>query len=260
MTAIPSPAASAPLAYDDYRKSHEGKGWDYHRKFEQFPVRVALWKAERQILAEVIARHLDDPGGASALDFACGTGRVAAFLEERVGRVTGVDIAASMLEVAGEVTRNAELHCADLTRDDVLGDHRFDLITAFRFFPNAEPALRDAVMAVLVRHLAPGGILVFNNHIRHAGTTMRLRRLATRFGRRKGDRDLFSMRDAEVEALLRRHGLRGVERHHAGIVPVLKEKRSLVPLSWLDAIEAWSRDRAMVAGIANDVVHVAESA
>jgi hypothetical protein len=41
----------------------------------------------------------------------------------------------------------------------------FDLITAFRFFLNAEPRLRDEVMAWMRDALCPGGLAVVNFHL-----------------------------------------------------------------------------------------------
>ena len=92
------------------------------------------------------------------LDFACGSGRVLELLEGHVGKATGVDVTESMLEVAADVTERSRLVHADITRSDDLDGEQFDLITAFRFFPNAELDLRHEAMAKLATLLAPGGI------------------------------------------------------------------------------------------------------
>ncbi|MFQ6034975.1 MAG: hypothetical protein ACE5NM_03895, partial [Sedimentisphaerales bacterium] len=53
---------------------------------------------------------------------------------------------------------------ADITIDNVLADRKFNLIMAFRFFVNAEPALRSAAMKTLAKLLSEDGYFVFNNH------------------------------------------------------------------------------------------------
>ena len=67
-------------------------------------------------------------------DFGCGTGRILAYLEERVARAVGVDPAETMVQVARQRVRRAELVVADITRNDVLSGDMFDVITAFRIF------------------------------------------------------------------------------------------------------------------------------
>ncbi len=49
---------------------------------------------------------------------------------------------------------------ADLTQNDILENRQFDLITTFRFFPNAESELRDQVMKKLVKHLDVNGLII----------------------------------------------------------------------------------------------------
>jgi predicted TPR repeat methyltransferase len=155
------------------------------------------------------------------LDFACGTGRIVAYMAARVSHAVGVDVSGSMLAEARDHAPSAEIHQADLTTQDMLEDRRFDLITAFRFFPNAEPALRAATMRVLVRHLAPGGLLVFNNHKQEGSLLLRMaaalgRRSTPEEAARRGDR---MMTRAEVDALVRSAGLRMVSRHPLAVLP-----------------------------------------
>lgn len=155
-----------------YRDSHKQKGADYHETFAALPHRKLMWQMEQDALRSIIHQFL--PGRRpSHLDFACGTGRILGFLAGLTGEAVGVDIADSMLAEARANAPNARLLCGDVTRDPaLLGDRKFDLITAFRFFPNAEPELRHEVMGVLVKRLNPGGVLVFNNHM-NASSLMR---------------------------------------------------------------------------------------
>ena len=126
-----------------YRDSHLTKGMDYHSNFQQNPRRKLLWDIERGILDQIFKHHFSGRQ-VEHLDFACGTGRILAFMQPRVSSSTGVDVSTAMLEVARAATPNAQIIHADLTRESALGDRKFDLITAFRFFSNAEPKLRTA--------------------------------------------------------------------------------------------------------------------
>ncbi len=222
----------------NYRESHVGRGQDYHDKFIHGPYRSLVWELEQTRLLEILGRH---PAGQSAglrlLDFACGTGRVLQLLESRVASSTGIDVSQSMLDVARSHLSRTELLLADITREPVLLDRRFDLITAFRFFPNSEPALRNEVMGELVNRLSESGILILNNHLRCEGTKMRLRLALRRFFGRGKDKVFHCMSDKEVVALVERFDLAILEEHHLAILPILKEKRPLIPKSILRWIE-----------------------
>jgi len=149
-----------------YRQSHLGCGLDYHDRFADNPRRRMMWQIEQRVLESVLDTVQDRHAAEiDYLDFACGTGRVLAFVANRTGTATGVDVSDSMLEVAASGAAGAELISADITRDSSpLRGRSFDLITAFRFFPNAEPGLRSEAIAALAGCLKPGGRLVFNNH------------------------------------------------------------------------------------------------
>ncbi len=96
------------------------------------------------------------------LDVGSGTGRFACRLAARGHRVTGVEPAAGMMEVA----RNRD--CPGVTWIDASGadfetETRFDLIvmTGHVFQVFLEDEVVRAVLANLARHLAPGGRLAF---------------------------------------------------------------------------------------------------
>ncbi|HEX6998429.1 MAG TPA: class I SAM-dependent methyltransferase [Gammaproteobacteria bacterium] len=167
---------------------------------------AVVWEREQRLLDEVVQRHVARRD--SYLDFACGTGRVLAYLERRFRAAAGVDISDTMLAAARDRVAAAELVHGDPTRDPgVLGGRKFDLITAFRFFLNAQPPLREKAMAFLASALRDGASrLVFNVH----GNRYSTRAVVAAKARVTGEA-FSSMTLRESIALAARHGLEVVE-------------------------------------------------
>jgi len=148
-----------------YIDSHKapGKGESYDNYYASDPEMGYLWGQEQRVLARV----LDDYYGkqpAHLLDFACGTGRVAGFLESRVASSWGVDVSGSMLSEARKKLVQTRLLEANLLEECPFPKASFNLITAFRFFLNAESRLRTAAVKALEPLLADDGCFVFNIH------------------------------------------------------------------------------------------------
>jgi len=189
-----------------------------------------VWQFEKGILDRIL-KVFYKKSEICHFDFACGTGRILSYLKDRTKHSVGVDLSPSMIEVARKSNRGAEIIEADLTRCDVLGDRKFNLITAFRFFPNAEGDLRMEAMQVLTRHLDDNGYLVFNNHKNTGSTKNRLARL---FGRR----NYKGMSIGEVKSLLAKTGLKIVKIYHLCVFPS-SDNHMLLPVFFLRPIEAF---------------------
>jgi len=190
-----------------------------------------LYEIERRLLTEVVDRWL---GGREIryLDFACGTGRIIAFLEQRVDSATGIDASPEMLELARPRLTNAKLICGDVTVDPAVLPGRYDLITAFRFFLNAGETLRSEVLKVLHRVLADDGILVFNVH----SNAWSLRALSVLFRRHVLRQRWWNQRSyRQVRRELRAHGFRVVELH--GYNFLTGKGSRLVPAAAIPRIE-----------------------
>ncbi|HKP13050.1 MAG TPA: class I SAM-dependent methyltransferase, partial [Blastocatellia bacterium] len=110
----------------------------------------------------VIESLLGDLSGGDALDLGCGSGIYAARLAARGARVVGVDLSATMLDLARERAR-ARGVALDLLIADIAGrlpfsDARFDLVftaTALHYVEDLCGVMREAA-----RVLRPRGRLV----------------------------------------------------------------------------------------------------
>ena len=156
--------ATRPIVeYEDYTALHIGAGEQYHRRFVANPGRALMWDLEQAALRDLIgALH-----PRRALDFACGTGRISSFVENAFPElaIEGIDISESMLDLARKKGGRTTYRLMD-TQEAIsfYREHHFDLIMAFRFFPNAEAPLRRRIAADLARLVSDDGALLINNH------------------------------------------------------------------------------------------------
>jgi len=95
----------------------------------------------------------------SVLDAGCGTGRVARELARRGVEVAGVDLDDEMLATARRRDPDLPWHCADLVGVELR--RRFSVaLAAGNVMILLTPGTESAVVANLVRHLEPGGLLI----------------------------------------------------------------------------------------------------
>ena len=194
---------------DDYRHSHLKRGESYDATLAGAPFDNYMARAEAEHLRRIVPALYPNKVP-RYLDFACGTGRITSVVAPMCAEAVGVDISPSMLEQARPKTPSAKFIHADLTRADVdLG--QFDLITSFRFFGNAQQALRRQVMQTLARVLRPGGHLVINSHCNPLSLAVLFNTLT---GGGSSGMDLHYFK---LKALLRDHGLEIVQVHPIGV-------------------------------------------
>lgn len=207
---------SAPTYSDSH--TTPGKGRQYDEYYGSDPWARYLWSREQEVLAQALDEFL---GGRSvrALDFACGTGRICSFLESRVASCSGVDVSEAMLGEARAKLARTTLHTANLLESSPFEKASFDLITAFRFFVNAEPSLRKAAVRALAPLLKPDGILIFNDHQNINSPYLRVLRAYAGF-RGYGVFNVLSI--AECRALMADVGLEVVRVYPVGLLRVPK--------------------------------------
>ncbi|MHA1565151.1 MAG: class I SAM-dependent methyltransferase [Alphaproteobacteria bacterium] len=101
---------------------------------------------------------------ASVLDLGCGTGELAAALA-RDRAVTGVDLAAAMLDIARQRPGGDRVNWQHADARSVRLDRRFDLVVltshAFQVFLTRED--KHAALLTIAAHLKPDGVFVFDS-------------------------------------------------------------------------------------------------
>ncbi len=129
----------------------QGRSATYDQRWEE------LAAEGRNVHGE--ADLVESLGPRSVLDAGCGTGRVAVELARRGLDVVGVDVDASMLEVARSKQPELAWVLADLADVDL--GRTFDaVVLAGNVMIFLAPGTEARVVANLARHLAPGGALV----------------------------------------------------------------------------------------------------
>ena len=150
--------------FEEYRKSHASP--DYGNVYEKTYLDGYYrhqWELIERPLLRSILNDLRESGKTDCLDFACGTGRITQLIEEMFPTVTGVDISATMLDQARLKCNKARFIERDITASPL--EQEFDVVTAFRFFLNAEPELRRSALRAISDVLRDDGRLVLNIHV-----------------------------------------------------------------------------------------------
>jgi SAM-dependent methyltransferase len=103
--------------------------------------------------AEIV--HEAVPGGASILELGCGTGRILRRLTVLGHAVHGVDESPAMLTYLPDLpTTSSKIEELNLGRT-------FDVVLLASTMINADPDVRSAFLATCRRHVAPDGLVVF---------------------------------------------------------------------------------------------------
>lgn len=164
-TRVDKPRVQPPRRRGSYRGAFVGDAEVAHYETQVYHAGSYdswMWQMQADYVGTVLDRRF--PRGIDRyLDFACGSGRVLATVAPRAERALGVDVSDKMLALARQRVPAAVLQQRDITVESDVGE-RFDLVTAFRFFLNAEPDLRRDALRALHSRLEDDGLLIVNLH------------------------------------------------------------------------------------------------
>jgi SAM-dependent methyltransferase len=112
----------------------------------------------RKLEADGLALHR-----ARALDFGCGAGRLSRALGHYYDEVVGIDIAASMVELATQLNRD-QPHCRFVLNERgdlrMFDDASFDLVLTLLVLQHMRPDYAIGYIREFARVLRPGGVLL----------------------------------------------------------------------------------------------------
>ncbi len=149
--------------FGNFRTSHtsEGYGDTYEWVYKNGYYKDQWEYIEKPILQEIF-QQLREKEFNSCLDFACGTGRITELEGQYFDTCYGVDVSESMLDQAKRKVGKTVYIRQDLTKK--LLNRKFSVVTAFRFFLNAEHKLRQEALEAIYNSLEDDGCLVANIH------------------------------------------------------------------------------------------------
>lgn len=131
-----------------------GRGPSYEQRFAELQRSGVDVHGEAALVASLV------PAESRVLDAGCGTGRVAIELARRSYDVAGVDVDASMLDVARSKAPQLPWHLADLGELDLAGS-AFDLaLLAGNVMVFVAPGTEGAVVRRVASHVRRGGLVV----------------------------------------------------------------------------------------------------
>jgi len=221
-------------AFTSYRDSHQRKGSDYDCALARDPLDAYMARREREIIGSLFPRlSLRRPR--RSLDFACGTGRITQLLDGLAEESFAVDVSSTMVAEARPKCPRTTFFVQDITETQ-LSIAPVQLVTAFRFFGNAEDDLRRRALRAIQGALEPGGYLLLNDH----ENPWTLQRLARRL---VGDRSRADLHHWKLRRLLRRAGFRVRRTYGIGlwIYRAKLERPEILDSRWADALELLSR-------------------
>ncbi|MEX0668711.1 MAG: class I SAM-dependent methyltransferase [Candidatus Saccharimonadales bacterium] len=202
----------------------ESEGLDYRNKFSSENAQKyetstyknnsyysLMWKIEKKYLQELLnGRQFDN-----YLDFACGSGRVIEFTENYADKSTGVDVSADMLKLARSKIKKSKLIQQDLTQESLAAQENFDLITAFRFFLNAQSELREEVADEFAKITDKGSTVIISNQ----GNKTSFISITALIEEALTGRKLNKMSLSDFKQLFESHGFKLVEYRGIGFLP-----------------------------------------
>ncbi len=121
-----------------------------------------------------------------------------------------------MIRVAKNQCKKTKFIIGDITVNSLNETKKYALITAFRFFLNAEKELKESALNEIGKIISKDGIFVFNTH----GNKSSLRHIAvvlSRLAGRKTNTNEMSMH--EIKCMLEKNGLEIIDYYGVNYMP-----------------------------------------
>ncbi len=244
----------------DYREQFQDNAEAYDRIVGSRHIRL-IQALEKDVLEKLFARMGTDH--MAVMDFACGSGRWTQMLEAHFFEVVGVDVSESMVGSARQKCRKTGFIVTDLTGSDVspeLQGRQFDVITAFRFYKNAQQELRRAATAVLPRYLKPGGLFIFDLHL-NTFSVMGLLASVLRLGACHkwlgiGDLTIRTISLGDIRRLFKNSPFEIIDYYGMGLLPG-RSNLVLLPSKLLYHIEAFFTRHKILRGVSYNILVIA---
>lgn len=216
-----------------YSQSHTHP--EYGSKYEETYTRgyyYYQWKYIEKPLINKIFTRLKLLNVKSCLDIACGTGRILSVVETHFPKTFGVDISESMIEHAKYKCKKSLLARSDITQ--IPFNNTFDLITAFRYFLNAEIELREKTLSNVYNLLNKDGVFILNIHVNSRSIRGRYYTLRNKIC----GRDIANVIEYdELVSDLNKHGFYVSETYWYSYLPRIGSYFSFIPKYFMPIIE-----------------------
>lgn len=121
-------------------------------------------RAKVEALLGLVTDRLGPPGELAMLDVGCGPGETDRFLDGRVERLAGVDIASEMLERARILNPSVDYRGFSAGEAIPFGDGEFDVSFAVCVLHHVAPDERAELLGEMRRVCRPGGLIVLFEH------------------------------------------------------------------------------------------------
>jgi SAM-dependent methyltransferase len=204
-----------------------------------------IWELQKPIVLDSVKSLARRRQNLNYLDFACGTARVLASIQPFVTNAVGIDLSGAMLARAAQRAPAASLLKGDLLKNPTLADYNYNLITAFRFFLNADTDKRLPTLRCLAERLhEERSLLIFNIH----GNSHSLDRLAAL----RYHSSTMSMR--QIRELTERAGLLIEAWYGFGLMPAYARAPRLQSIA--RAVDIWAARHQALRAISRDLLFV----
>ncbi len=244
----------------DYRNRFQSSTAEYEEITASKHIRL-IYELEKEMLDKLF----EETGSTdkSVMDFACGSGRWTQYLEKKFAECVGVDVSKEMVTVAEGKCQKAKFVVTDITADTVdeaIEGKQFDMITAFRFFKNAEQDLRRSVVAKLPKYLKEDGLLIFDVHLNTWSFMGLLAQIIARLGLKNilktGQLTIRTMSLGDVRRLFEDNNLEIADFWGMGLLPG-RSNYTLLPWKWLKNLEGWFTKRKVLRSASYNLLIVA---